>query len=173
MSDKYVVEREKLNELKALFEKAVENNSIEDMRAHTHPDFSFVSFTDKTFQDFDSFKKQWNITRKEMVGSGSFSTSLDPQPTLFFDDIAIASGSADNKLVNNKGQAFNFHNNWTTIFKRDNNGEWKVLRAHNSLDPFGNPMLVQGVKDKVFKLSILSFLIGFILCALLALLFLK
>jgi len=172
MTDKYAAERDKLRELKAIFEKAVENNTIEDMRPYTHPDFSFVSFTDKAFSDFDAFKKQWNITRENMIGSGSFTTSLEPQPTLFIGDIAVASGNATNNLVDTKGKHFTFQNHWTVIFQRAE-GEWKVLRAHNSLDPFSNPMLVSGVKDKVTKFSLVSFLSGAILCSILVFLLLK
>lgn len=170
--DKFETEREKLQLLKSIFENAVENNSIEDMKEHVHPDFSFVSFTDKSFDNFDAFKKQWDITRKQMIGSGSFTTHLNPEPTLFIDDIAISYGKAENKLVDSKGQCFQFENHWTVVFKKVDS-KWKVLRAHNSLDPFANPMLVRGVKNKLIKFSILSFLGGAILCSILVYLMLK
>jgi len=170
-NDQQTVERDKLRELQGVFEKAVKDNTIENMRPFIHPEFSFVSFTDKSFDDFDSFKQQWDLTRKEMVGSGHFSTQLNPAPTLFIDDIAIAHGNAKNSLLNTRGQSFNFTNNWTVIFKRLD-GEWKVLRAHNSLDPFSNPMLVNGVKQKIIKYSLLSFSGGILLCSILSYLFL-
>jgi len=152
-------EREKLRTLQAIFENAVKNNSIEDLRSFIHSDFSFVSFTDKLFKDFDAFKKQWGVTRENMVGSGDFSTRLNPSPTLFEGNIAIASGNADNTLVNSKGQKFEFTNHWTVIFKQDGS-EWKVLCVHNSLDPFGNPMLISGIKQKIIKYSVMAFLGG-------------
>jgi len=158
-TDIYETEREKLRELQLVFEKAVEENNIEDIRPFTHPDFSFVSFTDKEFKDFDAFKQQWGITRKQMLGSGRFSTQLNPQPTLFLDDVAIASGNAKNSMVDSKGQHYEFTNHWTVIFKRSND-EWKVLRAHNSLDPFANPMLIHGVKRKLLNLGLFAFIGG-------------
>ncbi|VAW70425.1 hypothetical protein MNBD_GAMMA09-2122 [hydrothermal vent metagenome] len=157
-------ERDKLRELQAIFEKAVKNNTIEDIRPFTHPDFSFVSFTDKSFSDFDSFKQQWDLTRKNMVGNGSFTTQLNPSPTLFTDDTAIASGNAKNTLIDSNGQQYDFTNNWTVIFKRVNN-EWKVLRAHNSLDPFNNPMLISGIKRNILKYCLFAFFSGAILCS--------
>ncbi len=171
-NDEHKTDREKLRILKGIFEDAVENNSIEDMRPFVHPDFSFVSFTDRSFSDFDAFKKQWEITRKNMVGTGNFSTSLNPEPTLFIDNIAVSYGNADNKLVDKKGNHFEFQNHWTVIFRRVDD-EWKVLRAHNSLNPFSNPMLASGVKNKVIKYSLLSFLGGAILCSMLVFLILK
>ena len=59
-------DREKLRAIQAVFEQAIINNSIEDIRPYTHKDFSFVSFTDRSFKDFDSFVKQWGVTRREM-----------------------------------------------------------------------------------------------------------
>jgi len=165
--DIYATDRDKLRELQTIFENAVKNNTIENIRPFTHPEFSFVSFTDKSFGDFDSFKQQWNFTRKELVGTGSFSTQLNPAPTLFVDDTAIAYGNAKNSLLDARGRNFNFTNNWTVIFKRQD-GEWKVLRAHNSIDPFANPMLLSGVKNKVIKYSALSFMGGLILCSILS-----
>ena len=168
--DNNEVDRVQLRNLQALFEKAVEKNNIEEIRRFIHPNFSFVSFTDKIFNDFDSFKQQWDITRKKMIGSGRFSTLLNPETTLFSDGIAIASGNASNSMVDNNGQQFNFSNHWTVIFKRDND-EWKVLRAHNSLDPFGNPMLINAVKKKVMKYSLLSFIGGVIVSFIVSYLF--
>jgi len=163
-------DREALLQLQALFEKAVENNSIEDVRAFTHADFSFVSFTDKSFNDFDSFKQQWDITRKQMVGSGRFATQLNPEPTFFMGDIAVARGNASNTMVDNKDIQYDFCSHWTVIFIRDKE-EWKVLRVHNSLDPFANPMLVHGVKRKMMTFGLVSFAVGIILSSTLYYLF--
>ena len=164
--DTYSEEREKLRSIQAVFEKAVENNTIEDLKPYTDPEFSFVSFTDRSFNDFDSFSRQWCETRKELVGSGSFSTQLDPEPSLFFDDIAVCYGNSINKMVNNKGNEFDFTSHWTVIFKRKD-GEWKVLRAHNSLNPFSNPMLIHAVKSKLTLSSLVAFTLGGALCSLL------
>ena len=164
--DIYGEEREKLRSIQTVFEKAVENNTIEDLKSYTDPEFSFVSFTDRSFTDFDSFSRQWGETRKEMVGSGSFNTQLEPEPTLFFGDIAVCYGNSINKMVNNKGNKFDFTSHWTVIFKR-HDAEWKILRAHNSLNPFSNPMLIHAVKFKLTLSSLVAFIFGGALCTLL------
>lgn len=160
-------ERDKLRKIQSIFENAVKNNSIEDIKPYTDKEFTFVSFSDRSFSDFESFSKQWNITRKEMVGNGSFSTQLDPQPSLFINDIAVTHGNSTNTMVDKKGNTFNFTSHWTVIFKLTN-GEWKVLRAHNSLDPFNNPMLKHGVKSIVIKVGVIAFLLGGGICSLLS-----
>lgn len=157
--DKFEQEREKLREIQAVFENAVANNTIEDMRPYTDQDFSFVSFTDRSFKDFTAFSKQWQLTREEMVGDGSFRTQLEPDPSLFVDDIAVCLGNSKNTMVDKNGEKFEFGSNWTTVFKKTD-GQWKVLRAHNSLDPFRNPMLVSAVKSKLKMTAVTSFFVG-------------
>jgi len=117
-TDMYESSREALRAIQMVFQEAVKNNSIEDMREHIDKDFSFVSFTDKSFESFDDFVKQWEISREEMVGDGSFATELNPETTLFEGDIAICKGNATNQLVDKKGKAFTYSSHWTVIFKK-------------------------------------------------------
>ena len=148
--DKHEKSREELRAMQQVFQQAVKNNTIEDMRAHIDADFSFVSFTDKSFDPFDDFEKQWKISRAKMIGNGEFTTELNPQPAQFVGDIAVCKGNASNHMVDNQGKSFEYGSNWTVIFKQTD-GVWKVLRAHNSLDPFGNPMLISHVKTSLLK----------------------
>lgn len=152
-------DRQQLREIQAIFEDAVLNNTIVNIKNHIHPDFSFVSFSDSLFTNFDAFETQWKKTRAEMVGSGSFSTALNPEPADFHGDIAVTLGNSSNELVNPKGKKFNYTSNWTVIFKRDGD-DWKVLRAHNSLNPFSNPMLIDGVKSKIIRISSVTAVVG-------------
>lgn len=157
--DQHAESREELRAIQQIFQQAIENNTIGDMREHVHDDFSFVSFTDKSFENFDAFEEQWKITREGMIGSGSFSSELNPETSLFYGDIAICKGDARNKMVDKKGQRFEYSSHWTVVFKRSDDA-WKVLRAHNSLDPFGNPILVKHVKKEVLKYSVGAFVLG-------------
>jgi len=164
--DDHDEDREKLRLIQTVFEGAVKNNTIDDLKPYADPEFSFVSFTDRSFSNFDTFSKQWSRTRDEMVGAGSFSTKLDPVPSLFVGDVAVCSGNSLNNMVNNKGVAYEFTSHWTVVFKR-RAGEWKILRAHNSLNPFSNPMLKHAVKNTILKTSLLAFILGGAICSLL------
>ncbi len=152
-------EREQLRELQRKFESAVLKNEIEQMKDNIHPDFSYVSFMDRSFSNFDSFSKRWKQTHSEMIGPGKFEVNLNPEPTFFYDDIAVAHGNSDNLLVDKKGRNFNFTSNWTVIFKKDDEG-WKVIRAHNSTDPFSNPMLQKIFQIKTLIFCLLSLAVG-------------
>jgi len=158
-SDIHADDRERLRSIQHRFQQAVQNNTMEDMRAHVDKDFSFVSFTDKSFDNFDAFVRQWDITRAKMVGNGSFKTEMNPETTLFENNIAVCKGNAVSNMVDKKGKAFEFNSNWTVIC-RFVEGEWKVLRAHNSLDPFENPMLVSRVKSHLLTAGVIGLLIG-------------
>lgn len=156
-------DREQLRAIQAVFEQAIKNNSIEDIRQHTHKDFSFVSFTDRSFKDFDSFAKQWGVTRQQMLGKkGTFTSQLNPEPTFFYDDIAICHGCASNQMKDSHGKDFVYTSNWTVVCKKEQE-DWKVVRAHNSLDPFANPMLVAGVKSRIIGAVITALILGIIL----------
>ena len=163
--DTHEESREQLRAMQQVFQKAVENNTIEDMREHIDADFSFVSFTDKSFDNFNEFEKQWKISREMMIGNGSFISKLNPQRAQFIGDIAVCKGNATNQMVDKQGKSFEYGSNWTVVFKQTE-GVWKVLRAHNSLDPFANPMLVSHVKSTIYKSSIFAFILGGIACSL-------
>lgn len=164
-------DREQLRAIQAVFEQAIINNSIEDIRQYTHKDFSFVSFTDRSFKDFDSFAKQWGVTREQMLGQkGKFSSQLNPEPSFFYDDIAICHGCATNQMKDKKGKDFVYTSNWTVVCKKEQEG-WKVIRAHNSLNPFSNPMLVAGVKGRIIGTAAITFTVGIILGAIVCKLF--
>ena len=158
-------DREQLRSIQAIFEEALKNNSIEDIRPYTHKDFSFVSFTDRSFKDFDSFAKQWGLTRQEMLGQkGTFSSQLNPEPSFFYDDIAICHGCASSQMKDKKGKDFKYTSNRTVVCKKEQ-GAWKVVRAHNSLNPFSNPMLVSGVKSRIIGAVLVALILGIILGA--------
>ncbi len=156
-------DRKQLRGIQAIFEDAVLNNTIGKLKGHIHPNFSFVSFSDTLFTNFKDFETQWGKTRAEMVGSGSFSTELNPEPAEFHGDIAVTYGNSSNQLVNPQGKSFSYTSNWTVIFKREGD-QWKVLRAHNSLNPFSNPMLVDGVKTKVLQTGLVALGVGAMAC---------
>lgn len=141
-----------LRKLKAVFEEAASNNDLELLRPHVAETFSAVTFTNREFTDFDAFNERWQKTRDEIVGNGSYKVTLKPVRSEIDGDLAIARGDSDNVLVNSAGKQFHFTSNWTAVCRKVD-GEWKIVRAHSSIDPFGNPMLIDGVRTKVIQIS--------------------
>ena len=147
-------EHEALRGLKAAFEHAVNMNDMDTIAPFLDDGFSVVTFTDREFTDFETFKSRWQQTREEMLQGGTYSIKLLPVRSTIMGDIAITRGDSENIMVTGKGEVFKFTSHWTAVCKKTD-GQWKILRGHNSLDPFGNPMLKSGVKDIAIKLSIL------------------
>jgi hypothetical protein len=150
-----------LRELKAVFEKAASENNLDLLRPHVNENFSAVTYTDREFTDFDAFKARWQKTRDEIVGDGSYKVTLLPERSEIYGDFVIARGDSENVLVNGAGKEFRFTSHWTAVC-RNIDDEWKIVRAHSSLDPFGNPMLVDGVTNKIWQTAIVAALVGLV-----------
>ena len=145
-------EHEALRGMKAAFEEAVNNNQMAAFAPYLDEDFSVVTFTDREFTDFEAFKARWQQTRDEMLQGGAYSVELLPERSQIIGDIAITRGDSKNTMTTGSGEEFTFTAHWTAVCRKTD-GKWKILRGHNSLDPFGNPMLRSGVKKLAIKMG--------------------
>ncbi|MBC7855636.1 MAG: nuclear transport factor 2 family protein [Pirellulaceae bacterium] len=161
-----------LREFKTLFEKAASENNLELMKPHLHQPFSVVTYTDREFSDFEAFKARWQKTRDEIVGSGSYKVTLLPERSEIYGDIAIAHGDSENVLITGAGKEYHFTSHWTAVFRKVD-GQWKIVRVHSSLDPFGNPMVVGEVWRKVTQVGVGAGVGGLILGGLFAFMVLR
>jgi ketosteroid isomerase-like protein len=151
-----------LREYKALFEKAASDNQLDLLKPLLHEPFSVVTYTDREFTDFEAFKTRWQKTRDEIVGNGSYKVTLKPERSLIYGDMAIARGDSDNVLVTSAGNEYRFTSHWTAVFRKQD-GQWKVVRVHSSLDPFGNPMVVGEVKRRMMQAALAAALGGLLI----------
>lgn len=163
--DQEEAEHAALREFKPLFEKAASENQLDLLKPILHEPFSVVTYTDREFTDFEAFKARWQKTRDEIVGNGSYQVTLLPERSAIFGDIAIARGDSKNILVTKNNNRYEFSSHWTAVFRKQD-GQWKVVRVHSSLDPFGNPMVVGEVKRKMLQSGIAAavggLLVGFV-----------
>ena len=161
-------DREALRELKALFEKSATENNLDPLKPHLHEPFSVVTYTDREFTDFEAFKARWQKTRDEVVGDGgSYKVTLKPEPTEFFGDIAVTRGDSDNELVTASGNKYEFTSHWTVVLRKVDD-QWKIVRVHSSIDPFGNPMVVGEVSRKLMQVGIGAAIGGLVIGAAIA-----
>jgi len=142
-----------LREYKTLFEKAASENQLDLLKPMLHEPFSVVTYTDREFTDFETFKARWQKTRDQIVGNGSYKVTLEPERSLIYGDLAIARGDSANVLVTAAGNEYHFTSHWTAVFRKQD-GKWKVVRVHSSLDPFGNPMVVGEVKRRMMQAGV-------------------
>lgn len=140
-----------LRRLRAVFEEAVNRNELDLLKPYLDENFTVVTYTDLEFSDFDVFKAAWQKRRDELLAGGSYTVELEPELSDLRGDIAIARGNSKNVLTTGSGDEYHFSSHWTAVCRKVD-GEWKILRAHSSLDPFGNPMLVSHVRSHIHKL---------------------
>jgi ketosteroid isomerase-like protein len=147
-------DHEQLRALRQVFEAAVNTNDLDKLQPYLAESFSIVTFTDREFHDFAAFKVQWKLTRDKMLRGGTYSIDLNPELSTLIGDLAICHGNARSHMTTGDGKTFDFTSKWTVVCQKQND-QWKIVRGHNSLDPFGNPMLVAGVK-RIVWLSIVA-----------------
>lgn len=143
-------DHEALRELRRVYEQAANENNLDLLKPYLHKDFSVVMMTNREFKDFDSLKKQWQITRDKIVGDGTYEVQLEPELSTILGDIAIAHGDSSNRIVTGSGQELTFDAKWTAICAKED-GQWKILRAHGSVDPFRNAFVTSAVKELLLK----------------------
>ena len=119
-----------------------------------HDPFTIVTYTDRKFTDFEVFKTAWQGRRDELLTGGSYTVELIPDRSLLYGDIAITMGTSVNVLVTGGGAEYRFPANWTAVCRKVD-GTWKIVRAHSSMDPFGNPMILAQ-----FRKTVIRFVIG-------------
>jgi ketosteroid isomerase-like protein len=151
-----------LRHLKAVFEEAVNTNNLSLLEPYLAKNFSIVMYTNRKFNDFEAFKAQWDITREQMLQGGSYRVTLDPELSDLHGDIAIAQGNSTNHMVTGDGQEYQFEARWTAVLEREQ-GNWKLVRAHSSISPFDNELLVSTVKSKLMTWSAAAFGAGFLI----------
>lgn len=153
-----------LREIRAAVEEAINNNQLDLFRPHLAESFSIVTYTDREFSDFEAFKTRWQKTREELLEGGTYTTQMNPERSLILGDIAIARGNSHNVLTTGGGERFEFPSRWTAVLQKQDGG-WKVLRAHSSLSPFANPMIVSAVKWKLLYVAVASAAAGLVVGA--------
>jgi ketosteroid isomerase-like protein len=158
-------EHDALRLIRQVVEKAVNSNDLDLIQPYLTPDFSIVTFTDREFTDFDAFKTQWGKTRRKMLGErGTFKVDLDPELSVIKGDIALCRGNARNAMRDNGGNVFEFTSHWTATCQKVD-GKWLVVRAHNSTDPFNNPIVMHEVRKLVIESVAAAMLLGLVLGA--------
>ncbi len=152
-----------LRELKTIVENAMSNDDqIHTLEPFVAKDFSIVTFTSRQFDDFDVFNREWNKSRKKFLQGGEFAVSIDPEPTIFCGDIAICRGNSTNTITIGNGTRHVFSSPWSATCRKEN-GVWKLVRAHSSIDPFSNPVLNSNIRWYLWLVGIIATVVGVLL----------
>src|SRR5262245_63032461 len=102
-------DRQALRALARTFEEAVKQRDIGRFQAVLDPAFHGVVVTGEAV-DRASLKKFWDWAWGLIGPKGTWTVTVNPEPTAFFGDIAVARGSATDHIVNEGGRQWQF--NW-------------------------------------------------------------
>ena len=132
-------DQEALRSLARLFEQAVAQRDLKRFQAVLPPEFVGTLVTDEVVNR-ESLAKFWDWVWGLIGAKGRWEVKVEPEPTMFFGDIAVARGAANDHIVTESGRDYRYSWHWTLVLqKRD--GQWKPLVGHGSIDPLGNPFV--------------------------------
>jgi len=157
-------DHEALRALRQVYETAASKGQLELLAPYVDDEFTAVMMTNRQFDDFASLKEQWARSREKFVGNGNYEMGLEPELSLILGDIAIARGDSWNRITTESGDQLEFKAKWTAVLRK-RKGTWKIVRAHGSMDPFGNELLRRAVVKHLIIVAVGAFLAGAILAA--------
>ena len=132
-------DKEALRAMARLFEQAVAQHDLRKFQDVLAPEFVATLVTDEVVTR-ESMVKFWDWVWGLIGPKGQWQVKIEPEPTLFFGDIAVARGVANDHIVDARGRDYRFNWHWTVVLhKRE--GQWKPIVGHGSMDPLGNPFI--------------------------------
>ena len=75
---------------------------------------------------------------------------------------ALAHGTTEDTAVTASGAKVNFTTKWTSVCRKDDEGNWKIWRIHGSMNPFDNPFTSTAGGITLFMTAAIAGLIGIV-----------
>lgn len=155
-----------LREIRATYEKAASTGDLAPLKELFAPETSAVMTLGTEVKSFAGLEEHWAHVRGLLGEGGTYQTTLNPEPSLIFGDIALARGTSDDVVRTGDGREFRFQSKWTAVC-RQIDGHWKVLRLHASMDPVNNVFTAAFLQNTKllygFGGAVLGIVLGFIL----------
>lgn len=139
-ADAHDPDRQALRSLAARYESAIRTGDLMSLKDSVHQEASAVFMTADEVSGLPAMQTFLDGIKKQLGEGTKYSVKLTPGPTRFESDIAIASGTSDEKVVFDNGKELSYQTKWTANLKKVD-GKWLALRLHVSLDPINNPII--------------------------------
>jgi ketosteroid isomerase-like protein len=139
-------DKQALRDLKATYEKAIATKDLDLLKPHLASDFSAVMITADEVKDYEGIQAYWKKVEEFIGEDGTYTVSIEPDDSIFQGDTAIAKGIAKEHVVR-KGKAIDLVTKWTAIARKEE-GKWKLVRIHATIDPVNNPIVTELNKGK-------------------------
>ena len=127
-----------LRALAPLYEQAANEGKPEVLKPYLDPDFSGVMVTGDDVDSFASLQDYWAKIQKLIGSGGKYHVKVNVATrSILSGNLAVAHGTTTDDVTTSSGKEYHFEGRWTAVCRKQN-GQWKVLRVHGSMDPIFN-----------------------------------
>ncbi|WP_321476135.1 DUF4440 domain-containing protein [uncultured Paludibaculum sp.] len=129
-----------LRRLKSIYEDALNNNDLPKVKPLLADGFSCVMLSGEEVKTYDEFVAFWQRIRGLIGEGGRYHVKVVTDQTDFFGDIGISRGHNEEEFHTAAGRDYAILPRWTVVTRKQN-GEWKVLRVQETVNPIDNPAI--------------------------------
>jgi hypothetical protein len=132
-------EHEALRTLRRVYEQAINEEKLDLLGPHLHPEFTGVMLTGETVVGLEGLRRYWARIKDLMGEGGRYTVAVEADWSTLMGDVVLAKGITKDLVVTNRGE-YRFESAWTAVLRKVD-GQWKVLRIQGSMDPVTNPFV--------------------------------
>ena len=148
-----------LRQLKAAWERSVNDDNLDLIAPHLGTPFHGVMITSRPVTSLQDMKEYWAAMKELMGPGGTYRTTIEPERSIILGDFALARGKTADVVTTDAGRVYQFGTNWTAVLQRQN-GAWKILQVQGSMDPVGNEFVRTFMRDALLKYGALIGLVA-------------
>lgn len=157
-------DHEALRQIRALYEKAINEDQLDLMRPHVAEPLYGVMITSKRVSSVDEMKQYWASMKKLMGPGSTYKVTVEPERSVFLGDFALARGTTADVVTTGDGKTYRFGTNWTAVLRREN-GVWKLVQVQGSMDPVNNEFVRTFMREAITKSAAAAGVVGLIIGA--------
>lgn len=145
-----------LRALVPMYEQAANEGKPELLKPYLDPEFSGVMVTGEEVDGFASLEAYWAKIQKLMGNGGQYHVRVNVATrSILSGDLAVAHGTTSDDVITSRGKDYRFEGRWTAVCRKQD-GQWKVLRVHGSMDPVFNPFVVAAVQASSISVGVIT-----------------
>jgi ketosteroid isomerase-like protein len=135
-----------LRALVPMYEQAANEGKPALLKPYLDPEFSGVMVTGEEVDSFASLEDYWAKIQKLMGSGGKYRVKVNVATrSILSGNLAVARGTTNDDVITSSGKEYHFEGRWTAVCRKQD-GQWKVLRVHGSMDPIFNPFVGAAVR---------------------------
>ena len=155
-----------LRELISRYEETVNRTDPSALESDLDNEFTCVMITGDRIDGLESLGEYWRHVRSLIGEQGRYEVKVTvAEPIIIEGNVAVARGSTEDRAVTASGREYQFGSEWTAVCRRQN-GQWKLLRLHGSMNPINNAFVAAASRGSMMFGGGLGGLLGLVFGAL-------